>query len=813
MDALPQDLHAGIMRAMRTLTVLAISAFAALGLAGPVSAASYDTHLTRAPYLTDLVGLHVIVNFATDQSGTAASVSYGPFDGTTCTLPSTQSATRTTVTVGSRQRVPVEGLAHAAERRPVLLPRAARRRRPARQPATPPCSRRRRLPAPRSRSRSRSSATGDSSMRTATTRISRTCSARSPAAASASRSRPATTATRPEARRTTAICKQVGRRDGRDLRRSLLARPGRLRAALHGIRQSRAQRHGARRPHELAAGCRRLELGRPLPNDLYCCVNGTTVDQLRAAPGTPSTPGPARFYVLTSAWGDTNPGTASVYANDYAAHFAPGTPEYAWLLADLQSHPSGLKFAFSHYPFYSDDKSQGSDTFIDGPSSLEGLFAHLRREHRVQRPLARLRAQRCRARPVPRSRTSRAAAAARWSRSGRATPSMPSASAGRRRSSRERVAAARRCPTSATQVFHFIKVTVSGTTVTVAPTDELGRTFDVQTYSFANAIADTVIDSAPANPSNSRTATFSFHSTVEPATFACSLDGAARAAPCTSPVTYTGLADGSHSFSVVANGRLGHGSDAGRPHLDRSTRPHRRSRRRSSPRRSGRAPSASAGAPRATPAGVAGYDITRDGVVIGSAGATQTSYSDATAAAATTYQYAVRARDAAGNTSAYSAPAAATTPGRCRPVPERLRGRVHGLDVLGRPGARGVHRAQRRLRGRGQHDERRHLRQEDGHGGAGRLRARLLQPEERREPGQPAAHARHRQASRWATCSSRRPVSSDGATTSTATTTMSSTVVGPGWHCARAPPARQRRGEHQRRLARRDARRRHLVRH
>jgi hypothetical protein len=39
-------------------------------------------------------------------------------------------------------------------------------------------------------------------------------------------------------------------------------------------------------------------------------------------------------------------------------------------------------------------------------------------------------------------------------------------------------------PTSASQVFHFLLVTVSGTTVTVAPTDELGRTFDVQTTSF-----------------------------------------------------------------------------------------------------------------------------------------------------------------------------------------------------------------------------------------------------------------------------------------------------------------------------------------
>ena len=39
-------------------------------------------------------------------------------------------------------------------------------------------------------------------------------------------------------------------------------------------------------------------------------------------------------------------------------------------------------------------------------------------------------------------------------------------------------------PISASQVYHFLLVTVSGTTVTVAPTDETGRTFDVQTTSF-----------------------------------------------------------------------------------------------------------------------------------------------------------------------------------------------------------------------------------------------------------------------------------------------------------------------------------------
>ena len=37
-------------------------------------------------------------------------------------------------------------------------------------------------------------------------------------------------------------------------------------------------------------------------------------------------------------------------------------------------------------------------------------------------------------------------------------------------------------PTSADQVYHFLLVTVNGSQVTVTPTDELGRTFDTQTY-------------------------------------------------------------------------------------------------------------------------------------------------------------------------------------------------------------------------------------------------------------------------------------------------------------------------------------------
>ena len=58
--------------------------------------------------------------------------------------------------------------------------------------------------------------------------------------------------------------------------------------------------------------------------------------------------------------------------------------------------------------------------------------------------------------------------------------------------------------------------------------------------------------------------------------------------------------------------------------------------------------------------GVTGYDVFRDGALLASVGAV-TAFADTTVAPTTTYQYAVRARDAAGNLSALSAPVSVTT--------------------------------------------------------------------------------------------------------------------------------------------------------
>ena len=64
------------------------------------------------------------------------------------------------------------------------------------------------------------------------------------------------------------------------------------------------------------------------------------------------------------------------------------------------------------------------------------------------------------------------------------------------------------------------------------------------------SLASPTISSAPPAATTSRTATFAF-SGPSGATFKCGLDGAATVA-CTSPRTYTSLADGAHAFNVVS---------------------------------------------------------------------------------------------------------------------------------------------------------------------------------------------------------------------------------------------------------------------
>ncbi|HEX4775192.1 MAG TPA: metallophosphoesterase [Acidimicrobiia bacterium] len=391
----------------------------------------------------------------------------------------------------------------------------------------------------------------------------------------------------------------------------------------------------------------------------YCCVNGTNAAYYSSA-WYAFDAGNARFYVLQATWADTNTGTGTVYSDDYAAHWTPSSPEYQWLQADLAAHPGGLKFAFFHYPMYSDQKAQSSDTFLRGPNSLEGLLAsngvnlafnghaHVYERNTPNGPgtipsyvtgggggtLQPIGESGC---------SSWDAYAIGWS---------PTKSKGSR-------CGAAPVPDAASRVFHFLEVTVNGAQVTVAPTDELGRTFDVQTYNFSGAVPpDTVIDAAPPAATNATSASVAFHATLPGATFTCSVDGGG-AAPCTSPLTLTGLAEGAHSVSVAAtSGGLTDPTPAVATWTVDTTAP---------PAPTGLSANAASSVTlswtaSSDPTGIASYDVLRDGVVVTSVPGSSTSALDSTVAPNTTYQYQVVAHDGAGNVSQPSAALPVTTP-------------------------------------------------------------------------------------------------------------------------------------------------------
>jgi hypothetical protein len=67
---------------------------------------------------------------------------------------------------------------------------------------------------------------------------------------------------------------------------------------------------------------------------------------------------------------------------------------------------------------------------------------------------------------------------------------------------------------------------------------------------------ETSISSGPADPTSTTDAAFAFASSETGSTFECRVDGAAFAG-CTSPLTYTGLSEGNHTFEVRATDAAG----------------------------------------------------------------------------------------------------------------------------------------------------------------------------------------------------------------------------------------------------------------
>ena len=107
--------------------------------------------------------------------------------------------------------------------------------------------------------------------------------------------------------------------------------------------------------------------------ETYCCANGAN-SQKSPSSWYAFDAGVARVYVLSAVWSDSNTGNTTDYGMDYAYRWQQNSAEYQWLQNDLQTHPSQLKFAVFHYPLYSDNATEPSDTFLQGSNSLEGLL-------------------------------------------------------------------------------------------------------------------------------------------------------------------------------------------------------------------------------------------------------------------------------------------------------------------------------------------------------------------------------------------------------------------------------------------------------
>ena len=104
----------------------------------------------------------------------------------------------------------------------------------------------------------------------------------------------------------------------------------------------------------------------------------------------------------------------------------------------------------------------------------------------------------------------------------------------------------------------YSAVATGSHTFSVRATDAAGNTGAAETYTWTidTTAPTTAITQKPGNPSNDTSPSFAFSASEAGSQFACRLDGGSFA-PCVSIKTYTGLGDGSHTFSVRATDPAG----------------------------------------------------------------------------------------------------------------------------------------------------------------------------------------------------------------------------------------------------------------
>jgi chitodextrinase len=410
----------------------------------------------------------------------------------------------------------------------------------------------------------------------------------------------------------------------------------------------------------------------------YSMVSYPSVDGVAAASYPTAyyafSTGGVRFYVLDAAWADSNVGTATggacgsrcaMYQVDRDQHWTATSAEYKWLAADLAAHPGGVKFAAFHFPLRSDDPSQPDDAYLKNTPGSTGTLEQLLHDngvslvfnghaHTYQRNVA-----------PPGGVTSyvTGGGGAKASSVSRCSTTDAYAVGWSYTNNKGNACGAATAPTDDSQVYHFLKITVNGSNVTVTPTDSQGRTFDIQTY---NLGADATAPSAPGSLSYTRPSSTKVALSWTAATdnigvsaYDVYRNGVYLATTTSSVTSYTDatvIAGQGYAYQVYARDLAGNTAAAtatvtgsGVSDTTPPTAPTGLTGSSISPTTTTLSWTAST-----DNVGVASYSILRGGVPIGTVNGTTTSWSDSGLTPGTDYTYQVVAYDAAGNASGAS---------------------------------------------------------------------------------------------------------------------------------------------------------------
>ena len=307
----------------------------------------------------------------------------------------------------------------------------------------------------------------------------------------ASPSAPGTRPSRPGTRRTTAIFARPARTSAASSRRSI----GR-RSALRSRSSTRPATTASTAPFCRSGPSRRPPRARAAATR-WIRTAASTERSPRATRvrGTRLTPATRASTCSRQRGTRSNNGAADEYKNDYDTHWTPSSAEYR-VAGEQPADPSlAAQVRVLPLPDVLVERNGGVGHLAARSEQPRGPARQQRGRHRVQRPRAQLHAQ-CQARRrQPRDIRDRwgwrapsaghemrapVAYAVGWSYS------LGGSACG---------GAAR--PTSVDRVFHFLKVSVDGSRVTVAPTDSEGRTFDVQTYDFPRLASTPAAGASP----------------------------------------------------------------------------------------------------------------------------------------------------------------------------------------------------------------------------------------------------------------------------------------------------------------------------